>query len=207
MSTGIASRQRRWIGATEATVDRPGESSILDSVSSEIIDPKRDPYVAVADLAIRTFVTSGRVPSLPEGLPAGMNERAAVFVSIKKAGELRGCIGTITPTEQTVAHEIVANAIKSATADPRFPPVQEEELDALSISVDVLSPPEPCQESDLDPLRYGVIVGSGWRRGLLLPDLPGVRTTDEQIRIARRKAAIAADEPTSLQRFTVKRHG
>jgi len=165
-----------------------------------------DPFVKLAKLAIRTYVRERRAISPPEDVPEEMREQAGVFVSIKKRGELRGCIGTFFPTEPTIAHEVVANAIKSATSDPRFPPVAERELDALTISVDVLSPPEPCTEADLDPSRFGVIVESGWRRGLLLPDLPGVSTVAEQVDIARRKAGIAPDEPVALQRFAVERH-
>ena len=135
-----------------------------------------------------------------------MDRSAGVFVSIKKRGALRGCIGTFFPTEPTVAEELIANAIKSATADPRFPPIGPDELDDLTLSVDVLSGPEPCEATDLDPVRYGVLVESGWKRGLLLPDLPGVDSVEDQIDIARRKAGITEDEPYRLRRFTVERH-
>ena len=166
----------------------------------------RDPYVALADRAVRAFVTTGHVIDPPSAVSAGMEREAGTFVSIKKHGALRGCIGTFMPTEPSVAVEVVANAIKAATADPRFPPIVPDELDDLELSVDVLSEPEPCNESDLDPSRYGVIVSSGWRRGLLLPDLPGVETVAEQVDIARRKAGIDPDEPYELKRFTVERH-
>jgi AmmeMemoRadiSam system protein A len=165
-----------------------------------------DPLVRLARETIRTFVSSGRTPSVPDSLPAGMLEQAGVFVSIKKAGRLRGCIGTFFPTEETIAQEVIANAVKSATEDPRFPPVGVDELDALEISVDVLSAPEPCETDQLDPAKYGIIVESGWRRGLLLPDLEGVDTVDEQVSIARRKAGIGPAETVSLFRFTVERH-
>ncbi len=165
-----------------------------------------DPLVDLAGTVIRTFVTSGRVPPAPDPLPDMMQGKAGVFVSIKKRGGLRGCIGTYSPTEATIAHEIIANAVKSATEDPRFPPVGIDELDDLEISVDVLTEPEPCDESQLDPARYGVIVESGWRRGLLLPDLEGVDTVGEQVSIARRKAGIGPGEPVRIFRFTVQRH-
>ena len=167
----------------------------------------RDPYVTLADRAVRAYVTEGRVIDPPAALPAGMESKAGTFVSIKKRGALRGCIGTFAPTEPTIAAEVIANAIKAATADPRFPPIAPDELDGLDLSVDVLSEPEPCSEADLDPSRYGVIVESGWRRGLLLPDLSGVESVAQQIDIARRKAGIGADEPYKLLRFTVERHG
>jgi len=136
-----------------------------------------------------------------------MKQRAGTFVSLHKRGALRGCIGTFEPTCPNVAEEIIQNAISAATRDPRFPPVQDSELDDLEISVDVLSPPEPVESmAELDPERYGVIVESGWRRGLLLPDLEGVDTAEYQVEIARRKAGIGAHEPVQLYRFEVKRY-
>ena len=112
-------------------------------------------------------------------------------MSLHKDGRLRGCIGTIAPTEETLAREIVQNAISAGTRDPRFPPVQAEELDRLEYSVDVLGRPEPVNSLDqLDPKTYGVIVSYGRKRGLLLPDLDGVDTVEEQVSIARRKGGI-----------------
>jgi len=168
---------------------------------------QHDPYVALARAAIAAYVTERRRIEPPRGLPPELvSRRAGAFVSLKKNGALRGCIGTYQPTTPTLAHEIVENAIRAATEDPRFPPVTPHELAGVSISVDVLSPPERCTEADLDPGTYGVIVESGWRRGLLLPDLPGVNTIDEQLRIARLKAGLGPDEPCQLWRFKVERH-
>jgi hypothetical protein len=136
-----------------------------------------------------------------------MSQRAGVFVSLKKYGELRGCIGTFEPTRANVAEEIIANAISSATRDPRFPPVNTAELPHLSYSVDVLTKPEPVEsQNELDPKRYGVIVESGGQRGLLLPDLEGVNTVEEQISICRQKGGILPHEPVKLYRFEVKRY-
>ena len=165
-----------------------------------------DPWVNLASQAFRAYVLSGRVLPVPSPMPPELATRAGVFVSIKKSGQLRGCIGTFSPTQETVAQEIIANAVKSASEDPRFPPISETELDSLAVSVDVLSAPEACTESQLDPARFGVIVQSGWRRGLLLPDLEGVECVEDQLAIARRKAGIAPGEPAQLSRFTVERH-
>ena len=166
-----------------------------------------DPYVALARRAIEEYVRRGRVIEPPPDLSEELvSRRAGAFVSLKKRGELRGCIGTFLPTEPNLAREIIKNAIHSATQDPRFPPVRPEELPQLAISVDVLSAPEPASVEELDPKRYGVIVEAGWRRGLLLPDLPGVDTVEEQLRIAKLKAGIAPDEPCQIYRFTVERH-
>jgi AmmeMemoRadiSam system protein A len=137
-----------------------------------------------------------------------MRRRAGAFVSIKKLGDLRGCIGTIEPTCDDLAQEIIHNAVAAATRDPRFEPIDESELPYLSYSVDVLSPPEPVNgPEELDPRRYGVVVQSGRRRGLLLPDLPGVDSVEEQVGIARSKAGILPGEPVDLYRFQVERYG
>ena len=155
------------------------------------------PIAELAKQTVETFVKEGKI----------LGERAGVFVSIHKFDELRGCIGTFEPTKDNVAEEIVANAISSATRDPRFPPIAPNELNDLSYSVDVLTKPEPIKSKDqLDPKKYGVIVEAGFRRGLLLPDLEGVDTVDYQIDICRQKAGIAPDEPVKLYRFEVRRY-
>jgi AmmeMemoRadiSam system protein A len=165
------------------------------------------PQVELAKKTIQTYIRTRKVISPPEDLPDELKGRAGVFVSIKKHGELRGCIGTFEPTQETIAHEIIQNAISSCSRDPRFPPLSEEELGEITISVDILSPPEPISSpEELDPKRYGVIVESGWRRGLLLPDLEGVDTIEQQLSIAKRKAGILDHEEVRLYRFEVKRY-
>jgi hypothetical protein len=136
-----------------------------------------------------------------------LKEKGAAFVCIKKHGDLRGCIGTFRPTRDNLAEEIANNAISAACRDPRFPPVSREELADLQVSVDVLSEPESVPDASyLDPKKYGVIVEAGGRLGLLLPDLEGVDTVDQQLEIARNKAGIRPGEPVQLYRFTVKRY-
>lgn len=162
--------------------------------------------LALARSAVETYVRTGRMIVAPVRPRGFLGLSAGVFVSLKSGGELRGCIGTFMPTERNVAEEIVRNAVASATRDPRFPPVSEEELPCLSYSIDILSRPEPVEEeSQLDPIRYGVIVQSGARRGLLLPDLDTVTTVRAQLDIARGKAGIASSESVKISRFTVRR--
>ena len=168
-----------------------------------------DAWVRLARLSLETYIRTGsRLETLPEGLPDELTQRAAgAFVSLHLGGRLRGCIGTIAPTQKNVAQEIVRNAVSAGTRDPRFPPVHPEELDALEYSVDVLGAPEPVDSpAQLNPKRYGVIVSCGTRRGLLLPDLDGVDTAAQQIEIAREKGGIRANEPYQLERFEVVRH-
>ncbi len=169
---------------------------------------KEDAYIRLARASVEHFVKTGTVLKLPEGLPEELlNRRAGAFVSLHKYGQLRGCIGTTGPTEESLAQEIIRNAVSASNYDPRFNPVQKNELEALEYNVDVLNPTESISsEAELDPKVYGVIVTNGRRRGLLLPDLEGVDTVEEQISIAKRKAGIDEDEEVELERFTVTRH-
>ena len=164
------------------------------------------PLVKLAKDTIENYILEGTITE-PKLLTDEMKQQAGVFVSLKLEGMLRGCIGTFEPTKENVAREIISNAIMSATRDPRFPPVNHEELEGLEYSVDVLSKPEPVNSfEELDPKRYGVIVESRGRRGLLLPDLEGVDSVERQIEICRQKAGISPQEPVSLYRFEVKRY-
>jgi AmmeMemoRadiSam system protein A len=163
------------------------------------------PVVKLAKETVESYIRKGKMPR-PKKLTPEMKEQAGVFVSLHKHGQLRGCIGTFEPKERNVAEEIIANAISSSTRDPRFPPVTASELDDLEYSVDILTKPEPVTDiSQLDPKEYGVIVESGWKKGLLLPDLEGVDSVEEQIAICRLKAGISASEPVKLYRFQVRR--
>jgi len=168
-----------------------------------------DPWVQLARLSLETYVrTKKRLDTLPDGLPAEMTGRTAgAFVSLHAHGQLRGCIGTTGPTTESVAWEIVQNAVSACSRDPRFPPVTVSELDSLEYSVDVLGEPEAiASPAELDVKKYGVIVSCGSRRGLLLPDLDGVDTVEQQIDIARRKGGIRSREHYTLERFEVVRH-
>lgn len=168
-----------------------------------------DPWVKLARRSLETYVKTGqRLISLPEDLPAEMTtQQAGAFVSLHKNGQLRGCIGTIAPTCENLAWEIVQNAVSACSRDPRFSPVRPDELDELEYSVDVLGAPEPVDSpAALDPKTYGVIVSCGGRRGLLLPDLDGVDSVDAQLSIALQKGGIRENEPYKIERFKVVRH-
>ncbi len=167
-----------------------------------------DAYVRLAVKSLESYILHGQKIPVPDGLPPEMySTQAGAFVSIHKLGDLRGCIGTIAPTTGCVAEEIIQNAISASTQDPRFPPITADELSLLEVNVDVLGEAEDIPSPDmLDVKRYGVIVTNGYRRGLLLPDLDGVDTVEQQIDIARRKAGIMPDEDIRLQRFEVVRH-
>lgn len=168
-----------------------------------------DPWVKLARRSLETYVKTGqRLTSLPEDLPAEMTtQQAGAFVSLHKNGQLRGCIGTIAPTCDNLAWEIVQNAVSACSRDPRFSPVRPDELDELEYSVDVLGAPEPVDSpAALDPKTYGVIVSCSGRRGLLLPDLDGVDSVEAQLSIALQKGGIRENEPYKIERFKVVRH-
>jgi AmmeMemoRadiSam system protein A len=171
-------------------------------------DRRNSPHVDLAKAAIEAWVREGRklVSSEKSEQRKDLRGKAGAFVCLKKQGNLRGCIGTFQPTQESLDEEITSNAISAACRDPRFPPVSEDELDELDISVDVLGDPEPVPDASyLDPHKYGVIVKRGSRLGLLLPDLEGVDTVEDQLEIARNKAGIGLHEPIQLFRFTVDR--
>jgi AmmeMemoRadiSam system protein A len=170
--------------------------------------PSDNSYVRLAVASYENFVLNGSLLPRPDHLPEEMTaQRAGVFVSLHLNGRLRGCIGTISPVQPCIADEIIHNAVSAAAHDPRFEPVRSNELVGIECSVDVLQEPEEIQHlSQLDVTKYGVIVFNGMRRGLLLPNLDGVNTVEEQIAIAREKAGIRRWEPIVIQRFEVVRH-
>jgi len=181
-------------------------SSVVGYAGIILKGVEMSPLVRLARETVETYIKEGKTPR-PGELTDEMKENAGVFVSIHKHGELRGCIGTFEPTQPNIAEEVIVNAVSSATRDPRFPSVAPGELKDLDYSVDVLTKPEPVESRDeLDPEKYGVIVESGFRRGLLLPDLEGVESVDHQIDICCQKAGITLDEPIKLYRFQVKRY-
>ncbi|MEI6308872.1 MAG: AmmeMemoRadiSam system protein A [bacterium] len=165
------------------------------------------PLVRLARLTIVAHLERAPMESVQVPLPPDLPVRAAVFVSLHRGSTLRGCIGTLEPQTPSLREEVIANAISASTRDPRFPSVKRDEVETLEISVDVLTSSEPIDgPTSLDTKRYGVIVQSGWRRGVLLPDLEGVETVEQQVQIARAKAGIGQHEPVRLYRFEVQRY-
>jgi len=163
------------------------------------------PLIELARKAVEKYVRDKEI-ARPRKLTDEMKGKAGVFVSIHKRGQIRGCIGTYQPTQSNLAREIIRNAIGSATRDYRFSPITPDELPHLTYKVDILTTPElVSSKSELDPGKYGVMVEYGNKRGLLLPDLEGVRSIDQQIEIASAKGGILPDEPVKLYRFEVRR--
>ncbi len=165
--------------------------------------------VELARESIRHYLETGEVMQAPEDLSADLRRRAGAFVSLHEGGELRGCIGTVAPTTGSLAGEVISNAVSAAVEDLRFEPVRLDEFDGLEISVDVLSAAVVEEDLErLDPKRYGIIVtAEDGRRGVLLPDLEGVDTAREQIRICREKGGIGPEEVVGISKFTVERYG
>lgn len=177
----------------------------MDNASGDI------PPQELARLAIETFISDGIVIEPPVDVHEMLSTQAGVFVTLRALdGRLRGCIGTIEPTRLNVAEEIIENAIRAATRDPRFPPVSKTELTHLRYSVDVLSPSVAVRgPEDLDPLIYGVIIETldGLHRGLLLPGIEGIVSVEEQWQAVHMKAGITPGTPVRVERFSVTRFG
>lgn len=165
---------------------------------------REHPYVRLARETIEAKIKGTAAPVPGDDFPTA---KAAVFVTLHKFGQLRGCIGTLHPVHERIEQEIARNAVSAALEDPRFSPVQASELPYLEISVDVLSEPEAIASIDeLDPKRYGVIVRKGRKSGVLLPDLDGIDTAEQQVEIAKKKAGIGRAERADLERFRVDRY-
>jgi len=173
-----------------------------------IYNKEENPYTSLARRALEHYILTGDILEPEESLPdALLSNKAGVFVTLKEYNMLRGCIGTTAPTEENIAKEIIQNAISAGTKDPRFRPVEEDELPDIIYSVDVLEEPESIESIDeLDVNKYGVIVQKGLRRGLLLPNLYGIDTPEEQVAIALEKARIEPHEKYKMKRFKVVRY-
>jgi AmmeMemoRadiSam system protein A len=168
---------------------------------------KEDLYVRLARESLTYYLMYGDYMNIPIYVNDEMKKaKRGVFVSLKKEGRLRGCIGTIFPVTENIAEEIIRNAVEAGQHDPRFSPVREDELRELDFSVDVLTKPQKASKEELDPKKYGVIVKSGSKTGLLLPDLDGINTVDQQLSIALQKGNISPDEDYTIEKFEVIRH-
>jgi hypothetical protein len=161
----------------------------------------------LARRAVEEYIVSGKEVDFDENeLPEILQQKAGVFVTLKKNGKLRGCMGTFRPVQKNAAYEIISNAMTAAENDPRFPEVDKSELDEITISVDILSEPEKVDNKDeLNPKKYGILVQGGHQSGLLLPDLEGIDNVEKQIDVARRKAGLNPDDNIDIYRFSVKR--
>lgn len=179
-----------------------------------MIEKDLHPYVRLARTTVKRLLGGKPIPAsgveaVPEADPSLWYPRRACFVSIKTLqGDLRGCIGTILPVSSSLDLEIISNAVSASTRDPRFPPMAVRELEEAEFSVDVLSPLEPVMDQGgLDPAQWGVIVSRGSLRGVLLPDLDGVDTVEQQLDIAARKAGMrGAADISAIERFRVDRY-
>ncbi len=198
------------IDIVEKQKDRKFLNSIIKKEKDKITKKREneDEYVSLARKSLEYYIREGETLEVPQNISEKLlNTKAGVFVTIKKDNMLRGCIGTIGPVEDCVALEIIKNAISAGTRDPRFSSVKEEELGKLVYSVDVLGTPQKINSfEELDVKQYGVIVSKGYRRGLLLPNLDGIDTVEEQVSIALKKAGIYENEDYTLERFQVVRH-
>lgn len=194
---------------TKEDKDRRLFNNIIEIRQKEIqrIRECEDVYAKLARSSLENYVKTGEYISMPLVHEKMLTDRNGVFVSIKKEGELRGCIGTIFPSTDCIAREIIKNAVEAGMKDSRFSPVEEEELQDLEYSIDILMTPTKASKEELDPKLYGVIVKTDSRSGVLLPDLEEVDTVEEQLAIALEKADIDANESYTIEKFEVIRRG
>ncbi len=197
------------MGFTLEKSDKSAHNLLLEDIQNKIKAnvENADPHVRLACESLTHFLVNGDYMDVPSYVTDEMkNTRRGVFVTLKELGALRGCVGTFLPTTENVCEEIIKNAVSAGIYDSRFLPVQIEELDNIDFSVDVLTEPLKASIEELDPKKYGVIVRSGPKLGLLLPDLEGVDTAEEQINIALQKGGISTDEEYTIEKFEVIRH-
>ncbi len=186
--------------------DRLYEQNEIDSIESN--RHIENPYIKLARESLEYYLKHKKIMPLPKNLTSDFkNKKAGVFVSIHKHNQLRGCVGTTMPTTNCIANEIIQNAVSAGIRDPRFTQVRKKELAYLQYKVDILLPPEPIESiKELDIIKYGVIVRHNYKTGLLLPNLEGIDTVEEQVSIAKRKAGIRDNEIVKLERFEVIRY-
>ncbi len=168
-----------------------------------------NPAVLLAKEAVENYIKEEKIIEVPKDLSENFNiQKAGVFVTIEKDDNLRGCIGTYSPSKENIAKEIIHNAITAATADYRFDPIQKEELKSLSYTVYLLNKPELIKDiKELDPKKYGIIVKTDSKTGLLLPELEGIETIEQQISIACQKGEInPLKEQIIIYKFTVEKY-
>jgi len=171
-----------------------------------------NPYIQLAKKAVEKYILEGKIINPSPDLPKEMIEkRAGTFVTIKKGNRLRGCIGTYLPTQENIAKEIIQNAISAATEDYRFEQIKPEELPFLNYSVYILSEPKQIQNiSELDPKKYGILIktlSSPLKSALLLPDLEGIETPEQQIAICCQKGGIDPyNEKIIIYKFSAKKY-
>ena len=155
--------------------------------------------------AIETYLRSRQLIDPPQPIPAALQEPSALFVTLRKGRELRGCVGSLRPTEPTAAHELIRYAVAAAVRDPRFEPVRLDELRHLSIKVQLLEPAETVTDiAALDPGLYGIIVRCGERQALLLPGIDEIVTPEQQLRAACEKAGIDRLAALQVERFRTR---
>lgn len=174
-----------------------------------------NPYIYLAKLAIETNIKEKKAIEPPADLPNNFyKDKVGVFVTIEHNGVLRGCIGTYLATRPNLAEEIIHNAI-AASNEKKDDPITAEELPKLVYTVYVLHTPKPVKNiSELDPKKYGILVKTSpladpnnpnsqevifdghqpHKTAILLPDLKGINTPEEQFSVACQKGNIVCNE-------------
>lgn len=180
---------------TQATPEANAEtSSETPSETKALLDQYGENLLGLAAQSIKHGWKNGKPLRVDtDGSPGELTQHGACFVTLKRNGKLRGCIGT-SEAHQALILDVAENAFRAAFKDPRFPALAADELDGLELSISVLSPKSPMTFSGeanfLDQLRPGIdglIIEDKGRRALFLPSvwagLPEVKNFVEHLKV------------------------
>jgi MEMO1 family protein len=169
-------------------------------------DEKKE-LLALAKDSISEYVSNGKVPEKETANPK-FKADGAVFVTIKKGGDLRGCIGHIRPV-MPLYQSVIKNAVAASSGDPRFPPMNKEELKSIEVEISILSPLVAVNNTnDIRVGKHGLVIRKGYRSGLLLPQVASEYGWDREtfLRQVCRKAGLPDDawKDAELYSFTAE---
>lgn len=191
---------------------REFDKALIEKIKEKLDNEEiTDPYVKLAKKAVETYVLDGKVISAEEvkdEFPSEMFEkRNGVFVTIKIGKLTRGCMGTFSATKPDIATEIIANAVDACVNDPRFIPIELEELDSLTYCIDLLGDFEHITNlKQINPNKHGMFVSYGQKTGIMLPKAEKVNTPEQQLEIILEKSGINKDDKYNMYRFKTGRH-
>ncbi|MFP4620546.1 MAG: AmmeMemoRadiSam system protein A [Bacteroidales bacterium] len=169
-------------------------------------------YAKIAFDAILLYMKTGKKIFKDESeIPTALKLKLPCFVSIYSNGDLRGRKGSVEPKHNSLYNEIIENAVSSVEETNKTDPLKEEELDNITLTVDVLSNPKPVEnKSFLKPGKHGIIIeDDGGKKAFVLPETDGIETVEQQMQAARKKAGIDEKVPENelkLLNFTVTKY-
>lgn len=166
-----------------------------------------DIYAKLARQSLEHYFKKGRYLRIPLVHEKMLKERQGVLVLIKKHGEIRGCKGTMHPTTDCIAREIIKNVVEAGCGNNKFSEIRKDELAELEYSIYIIHDIKIAKKEELNPKRYGICVKSGSKSSYLLPNLYVVETAAKQLERSLQKAGIGEDEEYTIEKFEVIKRG